>query len=262
MKHPKSKIISLVSAISVTLIINGCATTPPNSLAQKIDQDMVLVEGGQFTMGADNPSAKKSEGPARTVNVDGFYLSKFEVTQSLFEAVTGSSLSYFRDPNTPVNNISWQQANYFIKKLNEKTGEHYRLPTEAEWEFAAKGGILTKGFTFSGSNNIDDVAWYANNSHNKAHKVGQKQPNELGLYDMTGNVGEFVIDAFDEGYYKTAPSDNPVNAKEEKESLAHKSVRGGSFAYDADESENYRRDFASQSVIMSDMGLRLAKDVD
>ncbi|HHF2903953.1 TPA: formylglycine-generating enzyme family protein [Vibrio diabolicus] len=262
MKHPKSKIISLVSAISVTLIINGCATTPPHSLAQKIDQDMVLVEGGQFTMGADNPSAQKSERPARTVNVDGFYLSKFEVTQSLFEAVTGSSLSYFRDPNTPVNNISWQQANYFIKKLNEKTGEHYRLPTEAEWEFAAKGGILSKGFTFSGSNNIDDVAWYANNSHNQAHKVGQKQPNELGLYDMTGNVGEFVIDAFDEGYYKTAPSDNPVNAKEEKESLAHKSVRGGSFAYNADESENYRRDFASQSVIMSDMGLRLAKDVD
>ncbi|HHF2912684.1 formylglycine-generating enzyme family protein [Vibrio diabolicus] len=262
MKHPKSKIISLVSAISVTLIINGCATTPPHSLAQKIDQDMVLVEGGQFTMGADNPSAQKSERPARTVNVDGFYLSKFEVTQSLFEAVTGSSLSYFRDPNTPVNNISWQQANYLIKKLNEKTGEHYRLPTEAEWEFAAKGGILSKGFTFSGSNNIDDVAWYANNSHNQAHKVGQKQPNELGLYDMTGNVGEFVIDAFDEGYYKTAPSDNPVNAKEEKESLAHKSVRGGSFAYNADESENYRRDFASQSVIMSDMGLRLAKDVD
>ncbi|MHC6798766.1 formylglycine-generating enzyme family protein [Vibrio antiquarius] len=262
MKHPKSKIISFVSTMSVTLIINGCATTPPHSLAQKIDQDMVLVEGGQFTMDADNPSAQKSERPARTVNVDGFYLSKFEVTQSLFEAVTGSSLSYFRDPNTPVNNISWQQANYFIKKLNEKTGEHYRLPTEAEWEFAAKSGILSKGFTFSGSNNIDDVAWYANNSHNQAHKVGQKQPNELGLYDMTGNVGEFVIDAFDEGYYKTAPSDNPVNAKEEKESLAHKSVRGGSFAYNADESENYRRDFASQSVIMSDMGLRLAKDVD
>ncbi|HHF3264729.1 formylglycine-generating enzyme family protein [Vibrio alginolyticus] len=262
MKHSKSNTLYLGATISISLIITGCATTQPSPLAQKIDQDMVLIEGGQFMMGSDNPSANKSERPARTVRVEDFYLAKFEVTQELFESVTGSSLSYFRNPNTPVNNISWQQANYFIKKLNEKTGEHYRLPTEAEWEFAAKGGNLSQGFTYAGSDDINDVAWYASNSNNKAHKVGQKKPNELGLYDMTGNVGEFVIDAFDEGYYKSATSDNPVNAKDEKESLAHKSVRGGSFAYDADESENYRRDFASQSVIMSDMGLRLAKDAD
>ncbi|MGR5469813.1 formylglycine-generating enzyme family protein, partial [Vibrio astriarenae] len=165
----------------------------------------------------------------------GFYISKFEVTQALFESVMGSSMSYFQGADIPVNNLSWQQANYFVEKLNELTGERYRLPTEAEWEFAAKGGNKSQGFTYAGSNNIADVAWYADNSKNQAHPVGQKQPNELGLYDMTGNVGEFVIDAYDDTFYRFGPTDNPNNAKDEKTGLAHKSVRGGSFAYHSDE---------------------------
>ncbi|MGF1681641.1 formylglycine-generating enzyme family protein [Photobacterium minamisatsumaniensis] len=221
---------------------------------------MVLVEGGSFVMGSNSANAKKSETPARAVSVNSFYMSKFEVTQSLFESVMGSSLSYFKAPDVPVNNISWQQANFFITKLNELTGVNYRLPTEAEWEFAAQGGNLSQGYTYSGSNNIDDVAWYAGNSNNQAQPVGQKQPNELGLYDMTGNVGEFVIDAFDDGFYRYGPASNPNNAHDTDIGLAHKSVRGGSFSYDANESENYRRDFASQSILMSDMGLRLVRD--
>lgn len=248
--------ISLLSAA----MLMGCTATPPHPLAEKINQDMVWVDGGAFTMGSDSASAKKAETPAREVTVDGFYISKFEVTQEIFEQVMGSSMSYFKGDQVPVNNLSWQQANYFIDQLNELTGEEYRLPTEAEWEFAAKGGNQSQGFTYAGSNNIDDVAWYAGNANNKAQPVGLKQPNELGLYDMTGNVGEFVIDAFDDTYYRYGERNNPNNAKETDIGLAHKSVRGGSFAYAAEESENFRRDFASQSIIMSDMGLRLVKD--
>ncbi|WP_199454592.1 formylglycine-generating enzyme family protein [Vibrio owensii] len=262
MKSFKSKSLTALSILSFSVLMSGCATQSPHPIALNIDQDMVLVEGGSFVMGSDSDSAKKAETPAREVKVDGFYISKFEVTQELFESVMGSSMSYFQGADIPVNNLSWQQANYFIEKLNELTGESYRLPTEAEWEFAAKGGNKSQGFTYAGSNNIADVAWYADNSKNQAHPVGQKQPNELGLYDMTGNVGEFVIDSYDDTFYRYGPTENPNNAKDEKAGLAHKSVRGGSFAYDSDESENFRRDFASQSIIMSDMGLRLAKDAD
>ncbi|WP_419761173.1 formylglycine-generating enzyme family protein [Photobacterium gaetbulicola] len=227
---------------------------------QQIEADMVLVEGGTFNMGSNLPEASRAETPARTVSVDSFYISKFEVTQSLFESVMGSSMSYFSDPNVPVNNLSWQQANYFIEQLNSLTGANYRLPTEAEWEYAAKGGNKSQGFIYSGSDKIDDVAWYSENASNRAHPVGQKKPNELGLYDMTGNVGEFVIDAYDEGFYRYGPTDNPNNANDSKIGLAHKSVRGGSFAYDETLSESYRRDFASQNIIMADMGLRLVRD--
>ena len=260
MKSLNYKHLTTAGSILLTLMVSGCATTPEHPIAQRINQDMVLVEGGSFSMGSDADSAKKAETPAREVTVNSFYISKFEVTQEIFESVMGSSMSYFPNPQVPVNNLSWQQAVYFVDQLNELTGENYRLPTEAEWEFAAKGGNKSEGYIYSGSNNLDDIAWYSKNSENSAHPVGLKQPNELGLYDMTGNVGEFVIDAFDDTYYRYAPSDNPNNAKHSDIGLSHKSVRGGSFAYDSDESESYRRDFASQSITMSDMGLRLVKD--
>ncbi|WP_408684580.1 formylglycine-generating enzyme family protein [Vibrio sp. TBV020] len=247
-------------SIASTLVLSGCAIQQTHPISAQIDSDMVWVDGGSFTMGSDESIASKAEKPSRTVTVDGFYISKFEVTQSLFESVMGSSRSFFQGDDIPVNNLSWEQANYFIDKLNELTGESYRLPTEAEWEFAANGGNLSQGFTYSGSNNIEDVAWYAGNANNQAHPVGLKQPNKLGLYDMTGNVGEFVSDAFDDTYYRYGETNNPNNAQDTDIGLAHKSVRGGSFAYSPDESQNFRRDFASQSITMSDMGLRLVKD--
>ncbi|MCE7578196.1 formylglycine-generating enzyme family protein [Aliivibrio fischeri] len=254
----KNKTFLSISLLCFALL--GCTSTPPHPITQKIEQNMVSVQGGEFQMGSNAPEAKKSEKPEHAVFVDDFYISKFEVTQEIFESVMGSSLSYFQDPNVPVNNLSWQQANFFIQKLNELTGETYRLPTEAEWEYAARGGNLSKGYIYSGSDNIDDVAWYSKNANNRAHPVGMKQPNELGLYDMTGNVGEFVSDAYDDNFYRVSPKNNPNNARDEASGLVHKSVRGSSFSYDANESENYRRDFASQSIIMSDMGLRLVRD--
>lgn len=254
------KIRPYASLSFLCFMLLGCTTTPPHPVTLHIEQNMVFVKGGEFQMGSNSSEATKAEKPKHTVFVDDFYISKFEVTQDIFESVMGSSLSYFQDPNVPVNNLSWQQANFFIQKLNELTGETYRLPTEAEWEYAARGGDLSKGYIYSGSNNIDDVAWYAKNANNRAHPVGMKQPNELGLYDMTGNVGEFVSDTYDDNFYRFSPKNNPNNARDDTSGLAHKSVRGSSFSYDADESENYRRDFASQSIIMSDMGLRLVRD--
>lgn len=249
-------------AIFIVTALAGCSSAPQHPIAQAIEIDMVLVEGGSFVMGSDSPEAESQEKPAREVSLDDFYISKFEVTQALFESVMGSSMSYFQGADVPVNNLSWQQANYFIDRLNELTGETYRLPTEAEWEFAAKGGNKSQGFTYSGSNDVNEVAWYADNANNRAHPVGQKKPNELGLYDMTGNVGEFTIDAYEETYYQHAPSHNPSNAQDSKAGLAHKSVRGGSFSYAENKSENYRRDFAAQRTIMADMGLRLVRDAD
>ncbi|MCC4831357.1 formylglycine-generating enzyme family protein [Shewanella sp. 10N.7] len=257
-------IVSGVIGATCLVFLSACSTTNISShpISVSIMADMVLVDGGSFVMGSNLETAKKSEQPAHEVSVDSFYISKFEVTQELFESVMGGSNSFFVNPKVPVNNLSWQQAVYFIERLNELTGDNYRLPTEAEWEFAAIGGNKSKGFTYSGSNNIDDVGWYAQNANNRAQPVGLKKPNELGLYDMTGNVGEFVIDKFDEGFYRVSPKHNPNNAQHSDINLAHKTTRGGSFAYDANESENFRRDFASQSILMSDLGLRLAKDAN
>lgn len=259
----RSITLKILSAITV-VVLTGCsamlASTSNHPISIEIMNDMLLVEGGSFIMGSNSDTAKRSEKPAHEVSVDSFYISKYEVTQSLFDSVMGGSNSFFVDENTPVNNISWQQAVYFIERLNELTGDNYRLPTEAEWEFAAIGGNQSKGYTYSGSNSIDDVAWYSGSAKKGAQPVGLKKPNELGLYDMTGNVGEFVIDKFDERFYLVSPKHNPNNAEHSDINLTHKTTRGGSFDYDADESENFRRDFASQSILMSDLGLRLAKD--
>ncbi|UJF20154.1 formylglycine-generating enzyme family protein [Vibrio sp. SS-MA-C1-2] len=220
---------------------------------------MVLVQGGRFVMGNDQ-STSEAEKPAHPVTIDSFYMSKFELTQDIFTEVMGPSYTYFPGDNNPMNNVSWQQVQFFIAELNKRTHLKFRLPTEAEWEFAAQGGNQSKGYKYSGSNNIDQVAWYAGNANNKLHPVGQKKPNELGLYDMTGNVGELVSDAYDKDFYFISPSNNPNNNIDTDRNLAHKSLRGGGYSYDANESENYRRDFASQSTILVDIGLRLAID--
>jgi formylglycine-generating enzyme required for sulfatase activity len=256
---------------------NTQATVDENPLLASIMDNMVHVEGGDFKMGSNNESASLAEQPRHSITVNSFYIDKYEVTQKLFETVMGSSNSYFPGDDFPVNNLSWQQANYFIEQLNKQTGKNFRLPTETEWEYAAQGGNKTQNHVYSGSDNIADVAWYADNANNKAHPVGMKQPNELGLYDMTGNVGEFVIDAYEENYYSrltdnrepnqtlsvnNPSTNNPANIIDSKHPLAYKSVRGGSYSYAANESENYRRDSASQTAIMADMGLRLVLPIN
>ena len=171
---------------------------------------MIKVEGGTFTMGAtpeQGADAWSDEKPAHKVTLSDYYIGKTEVTQALWETVMGNNPSRFKGENLPVEKISWNDCKEFISKLNALTGKTFRMPTEAEWEYAARGGSKSRGYTYSGSNRLDDVAWYEDNSGGKTHEVGTKSPNELGLYDMSGNVWEWCSDWF--GDYSSSAQNNP-----------------------------------------------------
>ena len=160
---------------------------------------MVKVEGGTFTMGAtpeQGTEPQPNEKPAHEVAVEDFFIGQTEVTQELFEAVLGFNPSYTRWPQCPVDKISWKDCQAFVEELNELTGENFRLPTEAEWEYAARGGKYSKGYKYAGSDNLDEVAWMVTNADEKSHPVASKKPNELGLYDMSGNVFEWCQDKY------------------------------------------------------------------
>ena len=172
--------------------------------------NMVAVEGGTFIMGAtaeQKDGADNDEYPVHQVTLSSFAIGQTEVTQALWQAVMRSNPSYFHgNKNHPVEEVSWDDCQTFISKLNSLTGRQFRLPTEAEWEYAARGGNKSKGYKYSGSNDINSVAWYWDNSGNKTHDVATKQPNELGIYDMSGNVWEWCQD-----WYGSYSSDNQSN---------------------------------------------------
>lgn len=232
-------------------------TLAPDSLKQLMEE-MVWVEGGWFSMGSDSVQASGAEGPAHEVTLDGFYIGKYELSQALFVEVMGWNWSYFQGEGRPVNNISWLNIQLFMDRLNEMTGKRFRLPTEAEWEYAAKGGQRSKGYRYSGSNNIDEVAWYAENSERRVHSSGLKKPNELGLYDMTGNLWEFCHDEAYMRPYRKESKVNPVEGGFDKPySDVAKITRGGGYEFDADECLVFRRDGATPNVRMPDIGFRL-----
>ncbi len=191
---------------------------------------MIPVEGGTFTMGATSEQgsdAYDDEKPAHQVTVSDFYIGKYEVTQELWTAVMGSNPSNFTGTNLPVETVLWNDCQTFISKLNELTGKTFRLPTEAEWEYAARGGNKSMGYKYSGSNTIGDVAWYTSNSSSKTHEVGTKAPNELGIYDMSGNVWEWCSDWY--GSYSSSPQTDPVGPSTDSRRMR----RGGSWVNDA-----------------------------
>lgn len=175
-----------------------------------VTYEMVPVEGGTFTMGATSEQgsdAESDERPTHNVTLSNYSIGKTEVTQELWEAVMGSNPSEFKGANKPVENVSWNDCQTFIGKLNNLTGKQFRLPTEAEWEYSARGGQKSQGYKYSGSNSLGDVAWYNNNSGSSIHDVATKRPNELGLYDMSGNVREWCSDWY--GDYSSNSQTNP-----------------------------------------------------
>ena len=170
--------------------------------------DMIWVEAGTFTMGVDTINLSK---PAHKVTLTkNYYIGKTEVTQALWEAVMGGDPSWYEDASKPVSNVSWDDCELFLSKLNTLTDLNFRLPTEAEWEYAARGGNRSCNYRYSGSNDIDEVAWYRDNSNYTVHAVATKKPNELGIYDMSGNVAEWCSDWYDKNYYKYSPQIDPI----------------------------------------------------
>ena len=213
--------------------------------------NMIKVQAGTFKMGST--TGESNEQPVYSVTISkDYYIGETEVTQELWTAVMGSNPSYNTSGSQlPVDHVSWNDCQTFISKLNSLTGTNFRLPTEAEWEFAARGGNKSAGYTYSGSNTIDDVAWYTSNSGGKAHVVKTKQPNELGIYDMSGNVWEWCSDWY--GGYSSASVTDPTGAA----TGSLRINRGGSWLFNANNCRCAYRYFYAPAGKDTDLGLRL-----
>lgn len=216
---------------------------------------MVPVEGGTFTMGATSEQgsdALEGEYPAHQVTLSDYYIGQTEVTQALWKAVMGSNPSDSKGDNLPVEQVSWDDCQVFIQKLNQLTGKQFRLPTESEWEYAARGGRKSRGYKYAGDNDIGLVAWYEDNSGNETHPVATKQANELGVYDMSGNVEEWCSDWYD-GYQSSSQSD-PQGPSSGSDRVG----RGGSFFLDAMYCRVSNREYYTPDFRTFDLGLRLS----
>ena len=203
-------------------------TAQQKRVLQQLIDSMVRVDGGTFTMGATTEQecyfVTKINTPPHKVCLSNYIIGKTEVTQEQWESVMGSNPSYFKGSNLPVENVSWNDCQEFIKRLNQLTGMNFRLPTEAEWEYAARGGNKSSGYKYSGQDKNIRVAWYYLNSREKTHKVATKSSNELGLYDMSGNVWEWCSDWY--GDYGNSSQINPTGSSKGSKRV----MRGGSWS--------------------------------
>lgn len=218
---------------------------------------MKYVEGGTFMMGAPDTDsdAFTKEKPAHNVTLDSFYIAETQVTWELWEVVMGNIDPFYHvdDNKRPVVGVTWDDCWTFITKLNEISGKRFALPTEAQWEYAARGGKKSKGYKYAGGDNIDDVAWWRNNSTLHTHRVAQKKPNELGLYDMTGNVWEWCMDRFSSKYYSKSSKKNPKGPAIGESRV----LRGGCTANDARYCRLSCRGFRKSIHKIFGVGLRL-----
>jgi formylglycine-generating enzyme required for sulfatase activity len=230
----------------------------------ELDTSMVRLEG-DFSIGVISMFAEGTadEKPAAPVSLSPYYISKYEVTQKQWMSVMD-----YENPSEnkncdrcPVENVSWEEVKLFVDRLNEYSiplGKKYRLPTEAEWEFAAKGGGKDAEVTpYAGSKNVNDVAWYKENSGGSVHKIGEKAPNSIGLYDMSGNVAEWCSDWYSEDYYKTIPNKDPKGP----ETASKKVIRGGSWGLSSFSARSTNRDGYEPPFRNGNIGFRLVMEV-
>ena len=249
-----SGVLTTHTSSSVASGFSSSGNTITIPVKDGISIDMVRVEAGTFTMGAtaEMKNTEDSEKPTHRVTLtNDYYIGKYEVTQALWQAVMGDDPSYFKGDNLPVEAVTWDDCQEFIGKLNRITGKTFRLPTEAEWEYAARGGNKSRGYQYSGSNNPSNVAWYDDNSGDKTHAVGTKQPNELGIYDMSGNVWEWCQDWYET--YSSSSQVNPTGAN----SGSCRVVRGVSWYNNARNCRLSLRGSNTPDFRSSNLGLRL-----
>ena len=225
-------------------------------LNSKVSFKMIRVEGGSFLMGSPDkvPNTFSDEKPQHEVTLSDYFIGETQVTQALWRAVMDNNPSVFEGDNNPVDSVSWNDCQEFLKKLNSKTGQAFRLPTEAEWEYAARGGNKSRGFRFAGSDDIDEVAWYSPKSEEKTHPVKQKQANELGLYDMSGNVLEWCQDRY--GRYGRDMETNPTDPSK----VSYRVLRGGSWCNNAQFCRVATRFYGAPGGQDCHRGFRLALD--
>lgn len=230
----------------------------PRVCIRDMVNSLVKVEAGTFNMGSDNGDSNEKPVHQVTLSKD-FYIGKYEVTQAQWKAVMGDNPYYFEGDNRPVERVNWHEAMAFCKKLNElgwaPKGYKFTLPTEAQWEFAARGGNKSKGYTHSGSNDVKDVAWCRDNSGRQTHDVGGKEPNELGIYDMSGNVCEWCLDWYG-GYGEGAVTD--PQGPQGPQNGPRRVIRGGSWSGSADFCRSPFRDFSSPGARTYFSGFRVA----
>lgn len=240
------------------LCFSSAAVAAAKTHTNSIGMEFVLIPAGSFMMGADKnfEDASDSETPKHKVTISKpFYLGKYEVTQAQWAAVMGGNPSQFKGRSNPVDSVSWDDVQVFIKRLNAKEGgNRYRLPAEAEWEYAARAGTESTYSFGDDADSLGQYAWYDGNSGEKTHPVGQKQPNAWGLYDMHGNVWEWVQDWYGENYYRRSPGTDPKGPS----TGSYRMARGGGWADSAGGCRSAFRNGYTPDSRISSYGFRLA----
>ncbi len=237
----------------------------PGALTEKLPSgftfEMAYVEGGLFHMGSTGKEAYYDEHPIHEVKLDSFYIGKFPVVESLWEAVMNEDKAAGKQ-GLPMEMVSWKDVREFLQKLNQLTGKNYRLPTEAEWEYAARGGQKSNGYDYPGGNDIEEVGWYIRNSDGSKKAVGQKRPNELGLYDLCGNVLEWCWDKYSGAYYEDCRKRGVVENPEGPKEGVYRVLRGGSWYLDERSCRCTYRHYEPLGGRFTDIGFRLALSLE